>query len=642
MTGCERCNTVNTAKRHVYIVLFKGDDSDFAWNQNIEITLKTEMDLTGFRAKFSFMDFTQEFADITSKKLVLVFPAAATSSFPLGAADASIVLYDSEGKARTIANRIHMIVTKCVDEAYANEDPQAITVSISSSMEREQADWDETDTQSPSYIRNKPEIPTIDATLTQSGEAADAKAVGDALRSGFTEWVCDEISDGWTFVSCEWDTVSEIGTGWFANLANGSITISAFLGGNADSVNLKKEAQGNNPGVELSRHLITPTKTSELTNDSGFITSADVHGDYIEDDDGNKIDADLSFTNPNWTGWRIDGSGELLKGTKVSANDLYMYPDPQEGDEYYQISFDSQTSTWSLYMFYRSGDSWGTERSDTTSGTIDDTTIEFTGWKTLVQETTNKTIATTDNIPTKTSDLTNDGADGSTPYATTAQIPTVPSAYTSTPAMNGVGAAGSSTAWAKGDHVHPTDTSRAAATDLPYRLVEPGKWEFSRVPSRWEITDISYELGDWNLYYSVEGEPDGISTQGAEDALTLTFAYSDEVQITATRASLPGYLLDRAGNRVEVSGDTTLTLPDANPGYLRDFLVRLEISGSTVPSITFAAPTGETTITYETDGDEFPVPDEAGSWLYSFTESCEAHKFAVSLKKVNTVAQGGV
>ena len=87
-----------------------------------------------------------------------------------------------------------------------------------------------------------------------------------------------------------------------------------------------------------------------------------------------------------------------------------------------------------------------------------------------------------------------------------------------------------------------------------------------------------------------------------------------------------------------VSGDTTLTLPEANPGYLRDFLVRLEISGSTVPTITFAAPTGET-ITYETDGDEFPVPDDAGTWLYAFTETA-AHTFAVSLKKVNTVAQG--
>lgn len=52
--------------------------------------------------------------------------------------------------------------------------------------------------------------------------------------------------------------------------------------------------------------------------------------------------------------------------------------------------------------------------------------------------------------------------------AKTSQLPTVPSAYASTPAMDGAGSAGSSTAWARGDHVHPSDTSRAAKTDLPY------------------------------------------------------------------------------------------------------------------------------------------------------------------------------
>ena len=45
-------------------------------------------------------------------------------------------------------------------------------------------------------------------------------------------------------------------------------------------------------------------------------------------------------------------------------------------------------------------------------------------------------------------------------------IPTVPTAYTSNPAMDGTASAGSSGNWARGDHVHPTDTSRAAASDF--------------------------------------------------------------------------------------------------------------------------------------------------------------------------------
>lgn len=188
--------------------------------------------------------------------------------------------------------------------------------------------------------------------------------------------------------------------------------------------------------------------------------------------------------------------------------------------------------------------------------------------------------------------------------------------------------------------VKPSDF--AAKADIPYALVEPGKWEIT--PSTYNGEPLALE---WREF--VEGEYAWVLSAAMygneilgydENSLALEGTYLGEVAITATRASLPGHLCDRAGNRVVVTGDTTLTLPAAVPGYLRDFLVRLEISGSTVPTITFAAPTGET-LTYETDGDEFPVPDEAGNWLYSFTESCVAHKFVVSLKKVQTVAQGG-
>lgn len=44
--------------------------------------------------------------------------------------------------------------------------------------------------------------------------------------------------------------------------------------------------------------------------------------------------------------------------------------------------------------------------------------------------------------------------------------PVVPSAATSNPLMDGTTAIGSSSKYAKEDHVHPTDTSRASATDL--------------------------------------------------------------------------------------------------------------------------------------------------------------------------------
>ena len=61
-------------------------------------------------------------------------------------------------------------------------------------------------------------------------------------------------------------------------------------------------------------------------------------------------------------------------------------------------------------------------------------------------------------IPDSTSDLTNDSG-----FITSAAIP---SASDTAPAMDGTAAAGTGTTWARADHVHPTDTSRASASAL--------------------------------------------------------------------------------------------------------------------------------------------------------------------------------
>ena len=82
-------------------------------------------------------------------------------------------------------------------------------------------------------------------------------------------------------------------------------------------------------------------------------------------------------------------------------------------------------------------------------------------------------LADTYTVPTKTSDLTNDsGFITSAPVTsvngkTGAVTLTIPAAASSgTPAMDGTASRGSSANFARADHVHPTDTSRAAASAL--------------------------------------------------------------------------------------------------------------------------------------------------------------------------------
>lgn len=58
-------------------------------------------------------------------------------------------------------------------------------------------------------------------------------------------------------------------------------------------------------------------------------------------------------------------------------------------------------------------------------------------------------------VPTATSDLTNDSG-----FITSADVPEGATASTSAPLMDGTAAVGTSTAFARGDHVHPSDTSK--------------------------------------------------------------------------------------------------------------------------------------------------------------------------------------
>lgn len=64
-------------------------------------------------------------------------------------------------------------------------------------------------------------------------------------------------------------------------------------------------------------------------------------------------------------------------------------------------------------------------------------------------------------VPTKTSDITNDSG-----FITAGDIPEGVQPYTTAPAMDGTASAGVSDDYARGDHVHPTDTTRASVGAL--------------------------------------------------------------------------------------------------------------------------------------------------------------------------------
>lgn len=152
--------------------------------------------------------------------------------------------------------------------------------------------------------------------------------------------------------------------------------------------------------------ITTPTKTSDLTNDSGFITTADV-----------PEGAAASTTTP-----KMDGTASVGSETAFARGD-HIHP-----------SDTSRQAKITASGILKGNGSGGV--SAATAGTDYQAPL-----------------------PTQSGNsgkfLTTNGSALS--WETVSQ----PAATSTTPAMDGTASVGSETTWAKGDHVHPTDTSRA-------------------------------------------------------------------------------------------------------------------------------------------------------------------------------------
>ena len=99
------------------IYIHKSDSTIFAnVNKFLTFNLETELDLTGWKAKFILGWITKEIEDISSKSFEIVLGAEETKQLRLGSQCGSIILTDAEGHIKTLANNIPFEVTTAVVE----------------------------------------------------------------------------------------------------------------------------------------------------------------------------------------------------------------------------------------------------------------------------------------------------------------------------------------------------------------------------------------------------------------------------------------------------------------------------------------------------------------------------------------------
>ena len=162
-------------------------------------------------------------------------------------------------------------------------------------------------------------------------------------------------------------------------------------------------------------------------------------------------------------------------------------------------------------------------------------------------------------IPSKTSDLINDAN-----FITAEQVPEGSVASNVTPKMDGTASVGVDTGFARGDHVHPSDTSKANAADVYKKTETYSKAEIDQKGFLTEHQDIS-------------GKADKSTTlagYGITDAYTKTETDNKIGELTTGKAdkatTLSGYGITDAYTKTEVDGKLSSVYKPGGELYFAD------------------------------------------------------------------------
>ncbi|MCQ2299898.1 MAG: hypothetical protein MJZ81_07240 [Bacteroidales bacterium] len=97
------------------LILYKGDDTDFADLGEFVINIDTELDLTGFTGKFVFTDVERAFTaeEIESRQVRFSYTSEETDQFCIGRGIGTFHLYDQQGRHAAVRKVMVEVVPHC-------------------------------------------------------------------------------------------------------------------------------------------------------------------------------------------------------------------------------------------------------------------------------------------------------------------------------------------------------------------------------------------------------------------------------------------------------------------------------------------------------------------------------------------------
>ena len=418
--------------------------------------------------------------------------------------------------------------------------------------------------------------PSQDAT---TGQAADAKATGDALYTGFTEWV---------FSGSEYDSTKTYSILIYQSSQEGFYDYDLNVDGvYADTAYGESEYPTSIDftvsGITATRHLVTPTKTSQLPND-GPSSGPNVGPPFATT---NQIPAPVDISG------KLDGAA--------------AYPAWDEETAYYE-----EIVSYGGRLWYANG-------------------TASTGVAPPEYPWTEKTV----------SELLEAKQDA----LTSAQIAAVNSGATAAKVATWDGYAAQIAAKADAADIPYAMVERTvgysewSTQGVPAGVIA-GQPYYNSEYGAWYLDAYDSATGSLLLTLSSGG---GENATHLEFNGSIT---GPETETIFCSRYYGATLLDRANNLIDATtGNVTLILPPFVAGKVRDLLVACTIGLDTNDepwSVIFQGGDGEA-ISFKAEGDDaasatFPVPDAAGDWWYSLTERAP-HVFAVSLKQLQSVSQ---
>lgn len=243
----------------------------------------------------------------------------------------------------------------------------------------------------------------------------------------------------------------------------------------------------------------------------------------------------------------------------------------------------------------------------------------FTDLKTVAFTGSYDDLSDTPTVPTKMSDLVNDSG-----YITGTDVPEGSAASTTIPKMDGTAAVGSETAFARGDHVHPTDTSRAPASPT-----------YSTASSRTALTSgesLSTALGKIKKWLGDLGTlafKSSVSKTDLESSVQTSLGKADSAlqehqSLAAYRTAAAQDVID-AGKQAMLTAGENITIVgnviSASGGGGGNEMTVFTMGTATYAQIKAAYDTGKDIVVhYETDNYYMPLtrymPDANGGTFY--------------------------